>query len=180
MFFLLLAFVLGCAHPGNSLAPVEIFPPVAAPVQQGGNGAGRTTGGSIGVHSFSYSPGLSAATCSGTTCNGSQGPVSPGSQAVSGTLHFASSHDASGSIGGSTGGGTGLFQVSCDGGSTWVTIVNGAATLPTTGMSITYISPTCTGPSNTSTLQFRAMVAGGGASGYNESFTPSSQVTITW
>jgi hypothetical protein len=147
------------------------------------NGApGRVTGNTGSHGNFVFASGGHTITCS-SGCSASPYSsltFSPTSQVVSGNLTFSSSHDDSGSIGGSTGGGSGLFQVSCDGGSSWITIDGGSATLPTTSMTWTYNTPSCTGPTNLNTLQFRMVVSGGGDASFNMSASSPSNVTITW
>ena len=140
--------------------------------------SGRTTGAHNNGGTYVYSLTLGTITCSGTTCSYTSGTASPGSQAVSGTLAFNSSHDASMTIGGSVGSGTGQVQVSCDSGSTWNTIAGGSGSVG----SVTYFYPTphCTGVTNLNTLEFREFLGGGGTTGFNMALTSPSAVTISW
>lgn len=140
---------------------------------------GRTTGASNSTYSSQFSPGLGTITCSGSTCSFTSSSVSPSSQVVSGNLHFNSTHDANFNLGGAFGGGTGQMQVSCDGGSTWIPIANGSGSVGG-GMTISYPTPVCSGPTNLNTLLFRAILGGGGDSFFNMSFESPSSVTITW
>ena len=140
--------------------------------------SGRTTStGGTSTSSFSLTA-LGTITCSGMTCSYTSGTISPSSQSVSGTLTFNSSHDASMTIGGSVGSGTGQVQVSCDSGSTWNTIAGGSGSVG----SVTYFYPTphCTGVTNLNTLEFREFLGGGGTTGFNMALTSPSAVTISW
>ena len=142
---------------------------------------GRTTaafGGSHGSSSFLLS-GLSPITCSGATCSNTSSTVSPGSQVMSGTLTFNASHDLNVSIGGAYGGGAGLFQVSCNGGSTYLTIATGSGSIGSS-VGYSYAPPSCTGVTNLNTLLFRTQLSGGGATNFNMSITPPSSFTIAW
>ena len=162
------------------LALVFILSCLSAIAQQGGAG-GRTTGASgSGSQSLTYNPGLGTINCSGTSCFAVSGTVSPGSQSVTGTLHFITTHDAGFTIGGASGGGAGLFQVSCDGGSTWLSPAGGSATIGGGAPAYNYPTPTCTGPTNLNTLLFRSLLGGGGPTTVNETFTAPSSVTVTW
>ncbi len=148
-------------------------------LQQGGAG-GRTTGASgSGSHSLTYSPGLGTINCSGTSCSAVSGNVSPGSQSVTGTLHFVTTQDAVFTIFGASGGGSGIFQVSCDGGSTWLNIASASRTIGDPP-SFNYPTLSCSGPTNLNTLLFRSLLAGGGFDTVNETFTAPSSVTVTW
>lgn len=140
---------------------------------------GRTTGARNVGGSASFSPGLGTITCSGSTCSFTSGSVSPSSQAVSGNLNFNSTHDASFSLGGSSGSGTGQMQVSCDGGSTWMTLAGGNGSVGG-GLTYSYPTPVCSGPTNLNTLLFRSFLGGGGASSFNMSFQSPSSVIISW
>jgi hypothetical protein len=144
--------------------------------------SGRVTGGVQRHGRISFGIGSLTVNCNSGCPNPSyiDGPISPSSQTVSGTLHFSTTTDASGGIGGSVGGGTGQAQVSCDGGITWNSIAVGTATLPTTSMSWSYPTPTCSGPSNANTLQFRIFIGGGGSPSFNMNATAPSTVTISW
>jgi hypothetical protein len=147
------------------------------------NGApGRVTGNNGSHGTFSFSSGGVSVSCNSDCPSSpySSSTVSPTSQVVSGTLQFSTSHDDSGSIGGGAGSGNGLFQVSCDGGSTWISIDNGSATLPTTTMTFSFMTPTCSGPSNLNTLLFKMVVAGGGTGSFNMNASSPSTTTITW
>ena len=137
---------------------------------------GRTTSGA--ANTFVYSLTLGTITCSGMTCSYTSGTISPGSHSVSGTLAFNSTHDASMTIGGSVGSGTGQVQVSCDSGSTWNTIAGGSGSVG----SVTYFYPTphCSGVTNLNTIEFREFLGGGGTAGFNMALTSPSQVTISW
>lgn len=139
---------------------------------------GRTTGPK-GGGTFSFSIGFGAISCSGSTCSDTSGTVSPGSQVVSGPITFNAAHNAALSLGGLFGGGAGLMEVSCDGGSTWLTTVSASGTV---GGVITYMypPPSCTGPTNLNTLLFRAVLGGGGASSFNMTFDPPTSVLISW
>jgi hypothetical protein len=153
----------------------------ASLVAQVPGGSGRTTGAQAGGSgsSTTFSPGLGTITCTGTTCTDTSSTVSPSSRAVSGNLTFVSTHDATFSVGGSSGGGTGQLQVSCNGGTSWMSIATGSGSV---GGSVTYgySAPVCSGVSNLDALQFRSILGGGGASGFNMSFTAPSTVTISW
>ena len=69
------------------------------------------------------------------------------------------------------------MQVSCDGGSTWMPRVNGSGSVGG-GMTISYPTPVCSGPTNLNTLLFRAILGGGGDSSFNMSFESPSSVTL--
>jgi hypothetical protein len=140
---------------------------------------GRTTGANNSTHSVQFSPGLGTITCNGSTCTFTSSSVSPSSQAVSGNLHFNSTHDTGFNLGGAFGSGTGQMQVSCDGGSTWTTIAVGSGSVGG-GVTFSYATPVCSGVSNLNTLLFRAFLGGGGATSFNMSFESPSSVTITW
>jgi hypothetical protein len=141
---------------------------------------GRTTssGTSTSTSTFSLTA-LGTITCSGMTCSYTSGTISPSSQVVSGTLAFNSTHDASMTIGGTSGGGTGQVQVSCDGGSTWNAIAIGSGSVGS-AVSYTYPTPHCTGVTNLNTLEFREFLGGGGTTGFTMALTSPSQVTISW
>jgi hypothetical protein len=140
---------------------------------------GRTTGPGNSTHSFDFSPGLGTITCSGSTCSFTSSSVSPSSQVAFGNLHFSSTTDASFNVGGAFGSGTGQMQVSCNGGTTWMTIAEGTGIVGG-GVSYGYSTPVCSGVSNLNTLLFRAFLGGGGASSFNMSFESPSSVHITW
>jgi len=140
---------------------------------------GRTTSGGNNTHTFTFSPGLGTITCSGSTCSDTSGSVSPGSQVVSGNLTFNASHDADFSLGGAFGSGTGQMQVSCNGGSTWMTLAEGNGSVGG-GLTYGYPTPVCSGPTNLNTLLFRSFLGGGGASSFNMSFESPSSVAISW
>ena len=140
---------------------------------------GRTTGARGNTHFYQFSPGLGTINCSGATCTFTSGSVSPGSQVVSGNLTFNASHDADFSLGGAFGSGTGQMQVSCDGGSTWMTLAEGNGSVGG-GVTYSYPTPVCSGPTNLNTLLFRSFLGGGGASSFNMSFQSPSSVTISW
>lgn len=140
---------------------------------------GRTTGPSGNTHSFYFSPGLGTITCSGSTCTFTSSSVSPSSQVVSGNLHFSSSHDANFNLGVAFGSGTGQMQVSCNGGSTWMTLAEGSGVV-SGGITYSYPPHVCSGPTNLNTLLFRSFLGGGGASSFNMSFESPSSVAITW
>ena len=140
---------------------------------------GRTTGSRNNVHNFQFSLGLGTITCSGSTCSDTSSSVSPSSQVVSGNLHFNATHDVNFGLGGAFGGGTGQTQVSCDGGSTWMPIANGSGAVGS-GITLSYPTPVCSGPTNLNTILFRAILGGGGASSFNMTFESPSSVTITW
>jgi len=151
-------------------------------VAQTSGAPGRVTGGVQRHGTISFGIGSLTVSCNSGCPNPSytDGPISPSSQTVSGTLHFSTTTDASGTIGGSAGGGTAQAQVSCDGGTTWNSIAIGSATLPTTSMSWSYPTPTCSGPTNANTLQFRILIGGGGSPTFNMNATAPSTVTISW
>jgi hypothetical protein len=138
---------------------------------------GRTTApGTAGT--FTFILGIGTINCSGSPCNQTSSTVSPGSQAVSGTLTFNASHDAALNIGGASGGGAGVVEVSCDSGSTWITIAIGSGSIGSPTMS--YPPSTCSGPTNLNTLLFRSTISGAGGGGFNMVLQSSSQVVITW
>lgn len=141
---------------------------------------GRTTSGGSGTFLYTYGlSGLTTITCSGSTCSNTSSNVSPGSQVVFGTLTFNSTHDLAVTIGGASGGGAGLLQVSCNGGSTWLTVAIGSGSIPG-GVSYSYPTPTCTGVTNLNTLLFRLNLSGGGSSSFNMTDQPPASVTISW
>jgi len=140
---------------------------------------GRTTApGGASTSTFSLAP-LGTLTCSGMTCSATSSSISPTTQSVSGTLAFNSTHDATVTIGGSTGGGAGVLEVSCDGGSTWLGIAVGSGSV-VPPVSYSYATPHCSGVTNLDTLLFRTTLSGGGGSGFNMSFATPSSVTISW
>ena len=144
--------------------------------------SGRVTG-NLALHgsvNFTTS-GLSVSCSSGCPLSSyTAGPISPSSQVAGGVITFTASHDASGTIGGASGGGAAQVQVSCNGGTTWLPFASGTATLPTLSMSWTYPVPSCTGPTNLNTLLFRITLGGGGSPSFNMTATANSQVTISW
>ena len=154
--------------------------PIAAQVV---GATGRTSGssGAGGAYSsvFSLSGITSPLTCTGASCSNTSATVSPGSKVSFGTITFNSSQDLSVSMGGLYGGGAGIVQVSCDGGSTYLTIAEGTGSI---GSSVTYTYPParCTGVTNLNTLKFRTTLGGGGSTSFNMSISPSSSVVIAW
>ena len=126
---------------------------------------------------------LSTITCASTTCtaSGSASPVTPGpNQPVFGTLHFASTHDLTVTLGGTTGSGTGDVEISCDLGATFFPLAQASCSLPTTTCTSTYLTPTCTGVTNLNKLEFHNTLSGTGAAGFNMSNVPSTSVTVNW
>lgn len=140
---------------------------------------GRTTGAQGNTHFYQFSPGLGTISCTGTSCTSTSGSVSPGSQVVFSNLTFTSTHDAVFNLGGAFGGGAGQIQVSCNGGSTWMTIASGGGGVGV-GVTYGYSTPVCSGPTNLNTLLFRSLLGGGGDSSLNMSFQSPSSVTIGW
>jgi len=92
---------------------------------------------------------------------------------------FTTTHDAGVTAGGSSGGGVGQLEVSCNGGSTWITLTTASDTIGGS-ISYSYNVPICSGVTNLDTLLFRAVLSGGGVTGFNMSFTAPSSVIINW
>ena len=94
-------------------------------------------------------------------------------------MTFNASHDLTVNLGGAYGGGAGTLQVSCNGGSTYLTIATGSGSI---GSSIgySYSTQSCTGVTNLNTLLFRTILSGGGDSSFNMQIYSPSSVTISW
>ena len=159
---------------------IVIQPCMSIPQTVGG--AGRTTGNK-GIHgSFNVSTsGLTVSCSSSAACsvNPTSGTVNGPNQLAGGIIQFTATHDGSGTIGGSAGGGAGELLISCNGGPTFAVTI-ASYSLPTTSASMSYLTPTCSGVTNLNQITFQSTLGGGGSSGFNMNFFPSSTITMTF